>query len=168
MPLKANQHQNFTHEVLPLLFHNETAKFFTFLDQDGIDFLKFWWNRAGVNLDEEKRNSFEGMKYEVRKVKDGRKVILLRLPPPQESREVYFMALVDRPQKHSVLPWRNLARIFALSLSKGSDGEPSTIFCEVTRTARYIPMGEGMKPTAKVFYNRVSNILDRKLKLGWL
>ncbi len=40
MPLKENQHQNFSYEVLPLLFHGETRQFFFLLKRDGVAFLK--------------------------------------------------------------------------------------------------------------------------------
>ena len=168
MPLKADQRENFTHEVLPLLFHNETDKFFNYIHKDGKEFIKFWWDRAGVNLEESMRNSFEGMDFDFRKSNDGREVVLLRLPPPKKINEVYFMALVAKPKKRSILSWRNLARIFALSRSTEENGEVTTVLSEVTRTARYVRIGKGPKPTMKAFYKVVSEILDRKLKLGWL
>lgn len=170
MPLKANQHQNFTYEVLPLLFHNETSQFIALLKRDGLNFLKFWWDRAGVNLDESMRVSPEGMDFEFKKINDGREVVLIKLPAPKEAPEAYFLAMVEKPKKHSLLPWRNLARVFALSRAANLDstGTQNTTLVELTRTARYVEVGKGSRPNMKDFYKTVSGIVSRKLKLGWL
>jgi hypothetical protein len=170
MPLKANQHQNFSYEVLPLLFHNETVKFFSHLRRDGKAFLKFWWDRAGVNLDESMRGSSDGMDFEIRTCQDGRDVVLVKLPTPKKAPEAYYLALVNRPKKRSLLPWRNLARVFALSRSKeeGGSGAQNTTLAELTRTAQYVSIGKGPRPTLNAFYKVVTGILDRKQKLGWL
>lgn len=170
MPLKANQHQNFSYEVLPILFHGETAKVISLLKRDGVPFLKFWWDRAGVNLDESMRSSSDGMDFEIKKCKDGREVVLVKLPSPKNAPEAYYLALVSRPQKRSVLPWRNLARVFALSRATDLDssGVQNTTLVELTRTARYAPIGKGPRPILNAFYKVVSGILDRKLRLGWL
>ena len=137
MPLKADQRENFTHEVLPLLFHSETEKFFTYIEKDGKEFIKFWWDRAGVSLDELKRNSFEGMDFEMRKANDGRAVVLLRMPPPKNVNEVYFFALVNRPKKKSLLSWRNLGRMFALIRSTDDNGDDNDHF---NRSDSYRPL----------------------------
>ncbi len=168
MPLKENQHQNFSYEVLPLLFHNETAKFFTLIRRDGNEFLKFWWERAGINLDEAQRVPSEGLDFEIRTCKDGRNVVLVKLPAPKKAPEAYYLALVDRPKKRSLLPWRNLARVFALSRAKDVDGVQVTTLAEITRSARYAPIGRGPKANLKPFYKTVSEILDRKQRLAWL
>lgn len=168
MPLKANQHQNFSYEVLPLLFHNETSRFFAYIRKDGNQFLKFWWDRAGVNLEEEMRNSSEGLDFEIRTISDGRDVVFVRLPAPKAAPEAYFLALVDRPKKHSLLSWRNLGRVFALSRGKMEGGVQQTTLAELTKSARYVAVSAGPKPTMKEFYKVVSAILDRKQRLPWL
>jgi hypothetical protein len=170
MPLKANQHQNFSYEVLPLLFHNEGAQFIVLLRRDGINFLKFWWDRAGINLDESMRVSPEGMDFEIKKVNDGREMVLVKLPPPREAPEAYYLALVTKPKKRSLLPWRNLAKVFALSRDADLDstGAPNTTLVELTRTARYVPIGKGPRPTLKEFSKVVFGMITKKLSLGWL
>ena len=170
MPLKANQHQNFSYEVLPLLFHSETAKFFPLLRRDGVNFLKFWWDRAGVNLDPSLRVSSDGMDFEIKQSNDGRDVVLVKLPSPKQAPEAYYLALVNRPNKRSLLSWRNLARVFALSRAADLDssGVQNTTLIELTRTARYVTIGKGPRPNLSGFYKVVSDILDRKPRLGWL
>jgi hypothetical protein len=170
MPLKANQHQNFAFEVLPLLFHSQTRQFLDLLKRDGVKFLNFWWDRAGVNLDESMRVSSEGMDFEIKKINDGREIVLVKLPHPKEAPEAYYMALVEKPKKRSLLPWRNNCKVFALSRAADLDstGAQNTTLVELTRTARYVTVGKGPKPTLKDFYKTVSGIVTRKLKLGWL
>ena len=87
MLAKQNQHQMFSYEILPLIFHNESISFFTYLQRDGTKFLKFWWDRAGVNLDESLRGSSEGIDYEIRTIADGREVVLVTLPAPKKQSE---------------------------------------------------------------------------------
>lgn len=170
MPLKENQHQNFSYEVLPLLFHGETKQFYFLLKRDGVTFLKFWWDRAGVNLDESMRVSSDGLDFEIKKIKDGREVVLVKLPAPKTAPEAYYLALVNRPNKRSLLPWRNLARVFALSRAADLDsaGVQNTNLVELTRSARYVPMGKGPRPNMSAFFKFVSGIMDKKLRLGWL
>jgi hypothetical protein len=167
MPLKENQHQNYAYEVIPLLFHNETAKFFLHLRRDGNQFLKFWWDRAGLNLDEALRSSAEGLDHDFKTYQDGRDVILIKLPPPKKAPEAYFLIMVDRPKKRGIFPWQNLARVFALSRSIDDDGTPKTVLAELTRTARYVKIGEGSKPTLNSFYKLVCESLGHKNKPFW-
>lgn len=162
MPRFRNQHQMYAYEALPLVFHNETKDFLEYLKRDGVKFLKFWWDRAGITLDETLRIPSEGLAYEIKTYKDGRDVILVKLPAPKNNLEAYYLALVARPLKHSFFPWRNLARVFALRRSEEEDGSVKTILAEVTRTARTVPIGKGPKPNMDDFYEVVCKILDSK------
>jgi hypothetical protein len=170
MPLKANQHQNFAYEVLPILFHSQTTQFFELLRRDGLKFLSFWWDRAGLNLDESMRVSVDGLDFEIKKVGDGREMVLVKLPAPKEAPEAYYLALISRHKKRSFLPWRNYAKVFALSRASDLDstGAQNTTLVELTRTARYVPIGKGPRANMKDFSKAVTNIITRKLKLGWL
>jgi len=161
---KQNQHELYSYEILPLLFHNETASFFTYLRRDGEKFLKFWWDRAGVNLDESLRGASEGIDFEIKKAPDGREVVIITLPLPKKQPEAYFLAMVDRPAKRSFLPWRNLGRVFALSRSVDENGTPSTVIAELTKTARYVEVKKGPRPSSKLFYKSVCGILENKKK----
>ncbi len=164
MPIKTSQHEMFAYEVIPLLFHNETRDFFGYLQRDGTKFLKFWWDRAGVNLDESLRSSSEGMDFEVRTLPDERKVVLLTLPAPKKAPEAYFLIMVDRPLKRSIFSWQNLGRVFALSRSVDEHGTPNTKIAELTKTARYVEVKKGPQPSLNQFYKAVCEMLEDKKK----
>lgn len=164
MLTKPSQHEMFAYEVIPLLFHHQTTDFFGYLEKDGTKFLKFWWDRAGVNLDESLRSSSEGIDFDVRTLFDGRKVVLLTLPAPKKSPEAYFLVMVDHPEKKSIFSWRNLARVFALSRSVDEHGTPNTKIAELTKTARYVEVKKGPQPSLNLFYKAVCEMLDNKKK----
>jgi hypothetical protein len=161
MPSYPNQHQMFAFEVLPLLFHNETEKCINLIRKDGNDFLTFWWDRAGVNLDASKRSAPDGLESEIRPYSDGREIALVKLPFPKKSPEAFYLGLVTRPKKLSIWPWRNLARVFALSKTS-SDDPQNTVLAELTRTARYVAVGKGPQPSMNAFYKTICDILDKK------
>jgi hypothetical protein len=161
---KQNQHQMFAYEILPLIFHNETMDFFSYLRKDGIKFLKFWWDRAGVNMDESLRSTSEGIDFEIRTVPDGREMVLVTLPAPKKAPEAYYLAMVERPKKRSFFPWRNLGRVFALSRSVDEHGTPNTVIAELTKTARYVEVKKGPQPSMTLFYKSVCDMLEDKKK----
>ena len=157
------QHWMFAFQAMPILFHNETAQFQALLKRDELGFLKFWWERVGLNFAESERTSPEGMSYSLHPYQDGRQIILLRLPTPKIEQEAYYLGLVTRPVKKSILPWRNLARVFVLTLAKDEQGQPQTAIGELTRSARLVPVkGKAPQAVAKNFLDRIVGILDRK------
>lgn len=161
---KPSQHEMFSYEVIPLLFHHQTKDFFGYLERDGIKFLKFWWDRAGVNLDESLRSSSEGIDFEIRSLSDGRGVVLLTLPSPKKAPEAYYLVMIDHPAKRSMLSWRNLARVFALSRAVDEHGNPATKIAELTKSARYVEVKKGPQPSLNLFYKTVCELVEKKKK----
>lgn len=162
MPFKQNQHQMFAFEVLPLLFHNETSQFMTYIRKDGVEFLKFWWDRAGISLDPDLRSSPEGMDFEIHPFHDGREIVIIRLPSPKKVGEAYFLGMVTKPLKRSIFSWRNLARVFALNRLSIDNGDENTELGELTKMARYVAIGKGSKATKKSFFDSICGHLDKK------
>lgn len=159
---KLSQHQKYSLEVLPLIFHHETEKFMSMVQRDGIKFLEFWWDRAGLEVDETQRSSSEGIKFEIKPYSDGREIVLVKMPSPRKPGEVYFLGMVTRPLKRSILSWRNLARVFVITRDDADSEDRQTKLAELTRSARYVEIGKGPKPTQKAFLETITGILDRK------
>ena len=63
MDKKKTLQYNFTFEAIPLLFHSQTSGFIKHLEKDGVNFLKFWWNHVGDQLEEDKRVTPAGLTY---------------------------------------------------------------------------------------------------------
>jgi hypothetical protein len=162
MAFKQNQHQMFAFEVLPLLFHNETTQFMTYLRKDGVEFLKFWWDRAGISLDPELRSSPEGFDFEIHPFHDGREIVIVRMPPPKKTGESYYLGLVTKPLKRSILSWRNLGRVFTLNRTAGENADENTELGELTKMARYVAIGKGPKATKKAFFDSICGQLNKK------
>jgi hypothetical protein len=162
MAEKPSQHQKYSLEVIPLIFHHETDKFMSMIQRDGLKFLEFWWDRAGLEVEESKRSSFEGAKYDIKSYSDGRDIVLIKLPPPSKTGEVFFIGLVTRPLKHSIFSWKNLARVFVLTRDDVDGLDRHTQLAELTRSARYVVIGKGPKPTQKAFMETIVSLLDRK------
>ena len=162
MAEKPNQHEKYSLEILPLIFHHETDKFMSMIQRDGTKFLEFWWDRAGLEVDESKRSSSEGIKFEIKTYTDGRDIVVVRLPNPCTVGESYFLGMVTRPLKRSIFSWKNLARVFVLTRANDDNGERQTKLAELTRSARYVALGNGPKPTQKAFMQTIIDLLDRK------
>jgi hypothetical protein len=153
---KQTQHIKFASEALPILFHNQTTDFFDYLERDGIQFLKFWWDHVGDKLKE--NSSSEGMKYEIRTLDNGKRVVLITLPHPHSPSEAYYLAMIDRPQKRSLFSWQNLARVISLESSEGSN----TRLYELTSRARRVFISEGPRPDLEPFYTSVCQLEQQK------
>ena len=84
------------------------------------------------------------------------------MPAPRKVGEVYFLGMVTRPVKHSFFSWKNLARVFVLTRTEGDERDRETKLAELTRSARYVAIGKGPKPTQKAFLETIIDLLDRK------
>jgi hypothetical protein len=162
MAEKPSQHEKFSLEVIPLIFHHENEKFMSMIKRDGVKFLEFWWDRAGLEVGESKRSSCEGIHFDIKSYSDGRDIVIIKLPAPRNAGEVYFLGMVTRPLKRSIFSWRNLARVFVLTRDDLESVDRQTQLAEITRSARYVAIGKGPKPTQKIFLDTIIGILDRK------
>lgn len=162
-----SQHYNYSHEAIPTIFHSQTKDFFTFLERDGLKFLRFWWDHVGERLDNSKLSSFEGTHFEIREVPDRKsRIVLLRLPSPKEHGEFYMMALVQTPQRRLPMVRIPNTRVFALERVPAEKSASGTMMVEVTQRVRVVPVREGPSPTFATFYPLVVNTVWKKKKGG--
>lgn len=156
MDFKKNQHYNYTREALPTLFHSQTSGFMTYLEQDGLKFLEFWWNHVGKRLDDSLLVPFKGVTFEIHDVPERKsKVYLVKLPPVQNYGEVHMMAFIKVPEKRMPMVRWPSTRIVALEHVEYSKSESGTMLVEVTPRARFVPVGPGPKPVFPAFYQAV-------------
>jgi hypothetical protein len=158
---KKSQHYNYTHETIPVMWHNQTEDFIKYLDKDGLPFLRFWWKHLSDNLGVKILSDSEGLAFQVKevtnKVGQSIKIIILTLPKPQIKGEVYYMVLGKFPKKlnffdlfMSHLP---TTRVLALELEGyEDDGTPKTGLYELTMRSRNIRLGPGCEPVLDTFY----------------
>lgn len=154
---KKKSHQYiFGYEALPGAFRNDKDAFMDYLEDDGLDFLTFWWDHVGEKYAEGERMSAAGMAYEIRKVgKDGR-IALITLPVPKRHGEAYFVALVHPRRRQSIFPWKNYGLVYSLShIEKDQIGRNDTIFGEWTPRGHFVPGEEGIPPELEKFYQKV-------------
>lgn len=149
------QHYIYSYEAIPGVFRNQTDKFFECVEEDGVEFFKFWWNRVGDDYPEDIRVPSDGLAYEVRKSPKGGKIILLTLPTPQREGEPYFLALVYPKQKYTLFKWENFCRIFSLSNSKDEVGNIKIGMGEITPRGKYVPVKYDQGKDIDIFYQHV-------------
>jgi hypothetical protein len=94
MPKRDSQHYQFAYKAIPILFHNQSKDFLKHLEQDGVKFLKFYWDYIATETDDEGKSSSDGMAYEIRENQGGKKMVLITLPHPRKPPEAYFLALM--------------------------------------------------------------------------
>jgi hypothetical protein len=151
-----SQHRQFSYRAIPTIFHSQTTDFVDFLEKDGMKFLKFWWDHTAKEVEDDSLVPMKGLTYEIRDYGDGRRVVLLTLPPPQTEGEAFFLALVTRPLKKHFLIWKNYSHVFVLSLVGEPGAEPRTQLGEITpRRVAHVPIGPGPKPDLDAFYEVV-------------
>lgn len=156
-----NQAINFAYEVLPIMFHSQTTDFFSYLDRDGVKFLEFWWNYIGEKLPNDQLCSFEGMDCQVIELEDQRRMALVTMPKPYEDGEVYYLALVKKPEKH--FAWVRLpsTRVIVLVRKTEEDYPNGTEVGEVTPRGRYVAVRAGPAPSVEAMIK-----LARKMTAG--
>jgi hypothetical protein len=161
MPKKDSQHYQFAYKALPILFHNQSSDFLTYLARDGVEFLKFYWNYVATETDDDGKSPADGMAYEVREIAGGQKLVLITLPKPRKPPEAYFLAMLTPPVKRSVLPWRNYARVVGLEYHL--DG---THLCDLTPRALRVDQGIGPRPVLEDFYKAARKLMKFKDSAG--
>jgi hypothetical protein len=157
---------NFGLEAMPILFHSQTNQFMKYLEKDGAKFLNFWWNHVGDQLPEEKRVSSAGLSFEVEKIDDKTKLVIITLPTPKEDRDPYFLGFVAKPEKR--LLWVRLPTSigFVLIRDDGCREQHKTSFGYVTPHGMFRPRGVGLNPT-KLDFKRIVKSKIKQQKAWW-
>jgi hypothetical protein len=155
---------NFGLEALPILFHSQTNQFMKYLEKDGAKFLNFWWNHVGDQLPEEKRVPAAGLSFEVEKIDDKTKLVIITLPTPKEDRDPYFLGFVAKPEKRIL--WVRLPTTlgFALIRDDGVNELHKTSFGYVTPHGIFRPRGIALNPVKQDFKRLVKSKISNQKK----
>jgi hypothetical protein len=142
---------NYGFEAIPVLFHSQTSDFKKHLEKDGVEFLKFWWNHVGDQMEETKRVSSEGISYEYEQYNKNINLFLITLPTPKEDGDPIFLACVARPERR--FAWVRLPStdFYVLSRYDGSNVQYKTALGEVSPRGFYRDIGIGLNPTRSDF-----------------
>jgi hypothetical protein len=153
---------NYSFEALPILFHSQTSGFMKYLEKDGVNFLKFWWNHVGDQLEEGKRALPTGLTFEVDIHDERTKIIYITLPTPKEDGDGIFLAFVARPERR--FAWVRIPNTEAYILSRYDDSKTlnKTAFGLLSPRAIYRQLGEGLSPNKADFKRIVKNKVEKK------
>lgn len=160
MDQKKSQAINYAFEVIPIMFHSQTADFITYLKRDGLKFLEFWWNYIGDQLPEEKRCPFEGMDYKMVDINEKDTMAIITMPEPHDDGEAYYILLLAKPEKR--FAWVRLpsTRVLVLIKKEEPDNPNGTELGEVTPRGLYVRFRKG--PVANI--QNVTNIAIELIK----
>jgi hypothetical protein len=155
MDKKKSQHFNYCYEAIPIMFHSQTKDFMKYIDRDGLNFLEFWWMHVGEQLPFERLSQWVNVNYEIMTVQPNMKVIFVSLPYPQVEGEMYFLALVGKPEKK--FGWVRLPNTRVIGLVRRSKEKfpEGTELGDITPRAIYVPIGAGPAPTMQAFKQAV-------------
>jgi hypothetical protein len=147
----------FAHRVLPSLFYQDPERFLAILKQDGIAFLRYFWDKLGSSLDAADVHPMHGVNYETRILEDGTAIALIELPKPLHVTEAYFVAPVYRPLSAG---GESIQRYFTLEygIKLVEPGERS-VLCEWTLDNHHVNFGDGPEPTSRAFFTAVCDKL---------
>jgi hypothetical protein len=163
---KKKSHQwNFAMEAMPILFHSQTNGFMKYIDKDGVEFLKFWWNHVGDQLDESKRVSPAGLTFDVEQIDPKTRLVTITLPTPKEDGDPYFLGMVARPERRFSLVRIPNTNVFVLKRADSIGQAHLTSFGELTPRALYRERGIGLAPVKQDFKRIVKKRLEPKKKV---
>jgi hypothetical protein len=162
MDKKRSLQYNFGFEAIPFLFHGQTSGFMKYLEKDGVDLLKFWWNHIGDQLEESKRVSPTGISLEIDPFDKKTSIVTVTLPTAKEDGDPMFLALVARPERRFAWVKFPNTEIFVLSRYDGCKAQYLTAFGELSPRAIYREIGVGLKPSKLDFKRVVKTKLQKK------
>ena len=159
------QHYRFSHKLLPGLFHKNPLLFFEQMrSQQGQMYLLEFWESIAEDLDFDAQHIVEatGLRITYKKEKDYG-LLVISLPPPQESPEAYFIGLWSSYcDKHEGSPFR----YFTLELGQDLESEddslahlPVTFFCEWTKEGERLNYGNGSAPSIQKFIEEIEKFV---------
>lgn len=164
MNKKKSQHYNFCYDVIPVMFHSQTKDFMKYIDRDGLQFLEFWWKHIGDQLSSEKLVSFANTAFEIvgLNMKPATRIVFITLPPPQEDGELFFLALISKPERK--FGWVRLPSTRIITLAKQSKDkfESGTEIGDLTPRAIYVSLGGGPVPSLGEFKRKVLEMIQPK------
>jgi hypothetical protein len=142
---------NYGFEAIPVLFHSQTTDFKSYIEKDGVDFLKFWWNHLIDQMDEAEPIPFDGVTYEYEQYNKKIDLFYITLPAPREDGDPMFLACIARPERR--FAWVRLPStdVYVLSRYDGSHVSNKTAFGEVSPRGLYRDIGIGLNPTLEDF-----------------
>lgn len=153
MATEPSQQIVFFQDVLPSVFHEAPGDFLFYLERDGNKFLRFYWDRAGLNFAEPDRVEAFGLNYIIRTPQNDVTIAFVILPAPQSDGEAYFEVLIYRPRRVTpILRISDITSVFALIKMSGESDNPKTAIIERTRKQETLEHGEGPAPVVESFY----------------
>jgi len=159
MAEKKSQHQTFSYEALPELFHNDPHGFLTYLRRDKLNFLRFWWDYVGKTSGQNNQVAFEGLDYSIQELGNGVTLTTITLPTPTRPREAYYLALVLPRPKGGLFIRKDLTRVFTLESKTDVDGNKKMFIGEITPRLKHVEFSKGTDPNLEAFNTEVVEII---------
>ena len=163
--VKKTQSYRFAFEAINTIFQRTPADFDMYLERDGIKFIKFWWDKVGLDVPEDQRSEAKGLAFTHRNLEDGRTITLITLPKPTTEPEAYFLALIPKPLKHNYFfTWKNNTRLISLEYKLDEDGSPTTQLGEWTYRFNHFKIEGTCPPDLESFFKTVYDMYRVKNK----
>ncbi len=154
-------HYLFAHKALTQMALQGPPKMLDLLSTPmGTPFLLDMWESVGKDLEKAQRMEPDGLGCESRQLDGGRKVVVVRMPPPQSATEAYFVGILIKPESRKMLVFKEPAQVRYLTLELGAsmDGQARTVLCEWTTDGSHVNMGDGPAPNLDAFVDAVSKL----------
>ncbi|MDO9121949.1 MAG: hypothetical protein Q7U31_09190 [Anaerolineaceae bacterium] len=162
MEKKRSLAYNYAFEALPILFHGQTDGFIKYIEKDGVEFLKFWWNHVGDQLEKNKRLSPAGLSFDIESFDSKTKIVFITFPTAQEDGDPILVACVARPERRFAWVRLQNTEYFILSRYDGSKADNKTAFGVITPRGIYHENGIGLAPLKQDFKRIVKARLEKK------
>jgi hypothetical protein len=151
MDKKKSQAHNFAFEALPTLFHAQTDDFMKYLERDGINFIKFWWDNVGSQLPPEMQSTFDCVEFKIIPINEKKKLSIITLPPPIDDCEMYYLGFISQPEKRFAWVRLPLQRAIGLARRSRLDFPRGTEIGDLTPRGLFVSLGAGPEPDLDAF-----------------
>ncbi len=156
-----DQQTDFVSQALTDLFHTSPEEFLFLLNRDGTKFLRFYWDQVGKRLPSSQLVPAFGLNYDFRSPRKDTAVALITLPKPKREPEVYFVALVHRPNRVTpIFRISDTTMVIALEYRTDEMGNDSTLLVEWTRRFERESLNLSPEPTLDAFYEAVLHEIE--------
>jgi hypothetical protein len=154
------QQIDYATQALPDLFHASPEQFLFLLGRDGTKFLRFYWNEVGKKLNLQQLLPPFGMNFDIRKPHAGLSLALITLPKPQHEGEAYYIALIYRPSRRTLIfGLSDTTKVIGLEHWLDETGNERTVMAEYTRRLQREPIKSGLQPSLESFYKAILELL---------
>lgn len=149
-------HHRFATQAVPQMALTGPPKMLDLLSSPmGTPFLMDMWETVGKEVGKGARMAPDGLSCVARKLPDGRKVVVVQMPPPEREAEVHYVGILVKPESRRLLVFKEPASVRCFTLTHQGGG---TTLNEQGADGAQTPLGQGPTPGVDAFVSALAGL----------